>query len=322
VYQYPEQVLKNPLVDACIVAVPDHQHYDVACQVIDSRRDLFLEKPISFTIEEGQDLVRRVRRRRTVMQVGTQQRSDLYFRRVCELVRQGKIGKLQHMEVRLPQDSGVAQFEPMPVPANLDYDRWLGSVSYLPYTEQRVHPQADFSRTGWMQVEHLCAGMITNWGSHMIDIAQWGSGTEHTGPVRVRARSTYEDRGIWTVHTAIEGELEYADGLKLDLVSLPGGDARKPGVRFSGTDGWLDVVRGSFEAHERELLRWEPEPGAEILQVSRNHYADFLQATASRKDPVAPVEPAHRANTVCLLIAEAAKTGKELRWDPGSERQV
>ncbi len=322
VYSYPEQLLRQRDVDACVVAVADHNHTAVALDVVDAGCDLYLEKPITFTIEEGRELVRRVERKRAVFQSGTQQRSSLYFRRVCELVRQGKIGTLERVEIRLPQDHGSAIFEAMPVPEKLDYERWLGQQKHLPYTEKRVHPQADFSRPGWMQVEEFCHGMITNWGSHMIDIALWGSGREFTGPVSVRAKSTYEDRGIWNVHTRIEGEFTYADGLRMELLSLDAGDVRRPGVRFFGSEGWLDVVRGGFEAHDREILRWEPEPGQEILQVSKNHYEDFLNAVKSRKQPVSSAEVSHRSNTVCLLLAEAARSGHEIRWDPERERQV
>jgi len=322
VYQYPERLLRNRQVDACVVATADHNHFSVALQVIDAGCDLYLEKPITFSIAQGQELVRRVRRKRAVFQAGTQQRSSLYFRRVCELVRQGKIGILQHVEIRLPRDGGEATFEAMPVPARFDYERWLGPVQAMPYTEKRVHPQYDFSRPGWMQVEDFCHGMITNWGSHMIDIAQWGSGYERSGPVRIRANSTYEDRGIWTVHTKIEGSLEYACGLKMDLVSLSEEDPRQPGVRFTGDGGWLDVVRWSFSAHDRELLRWEPPVGKNILQISSNHYDDFLQSVKQRSDPVAPVDQAHRSNTVCLLLAQAARSGKEICWDPVNENII
>ena len=322
VYQYPEALLANRAVDACIVAVADHNHAAVALQVLHAGCDLYLEKPITFTIEEGKELVKQVRRRRAVFQAGTQQRSSLYFRRVCELVRQGKLGELTHVEIRLPRDGGMAVFEEMPVPANLDYKRWLGTKQGVSYTEQRVHPQADFSRPGWMQVEDFCFGMITNWGSHMLDIAQWGSGFELSGPTVVRAESTYEDRGIWTVHTKIEGQLEYANGLKMDLISLAPGDPRDPGVKFTGSDGWADVVRGSFEAHDRDLLRWQPEPGQEILQISKNHYEDFLNSVQSRRDPVSSVEQSHRSNSVCLLLAKAAKEKREIRWDPVKEVEV
>lgn len=322
VYQYPEQLLENRIVDACIVAVPDHNHTTVALEVVKAGCDLYLEKPITFTIEEGKELVDLVRREKVIFQAGTQQRSSLYFRRVCELARQGKLGELTHVEIRLPRDGGIAVFEEMPVPQNLDYQRWLGSRTGIPYTEKRVHPQADLSRPGWMQVEDFCFGMITNWGSHMVDIAQWGSGFELSGPTRVKAQSTYEDRGIWTVHTKIEGELEYANGLKMNLVSLASDDPRDPGVKFVGTEGWAGVVRGAFEAHDRDLLRWQPEEGREILQVSKNHYADFLESIISRRDPVAPVEQAHRSNSVCLLLAKAAKEKREIRWDPVNEREV
>ncbi len=322
VYQHPEVLLRNRFVDACVVAVPDHNHASVALQVIRAGCDLYLEKPITFTVKEGQSLVKAVRKRRAVFQAGTQQRSSLYFRRVCEIARQGRLGTLQHVEVRLPRDGGYADFEEMNIPRNLDYNRWLGKHPPMHYTEKRVHPQLDFSRPGWMQVEDFCYGMITNWGSHMIDIAQWGSGNELSGPVKVKAQSTYEDRGIWTVHTKIEGVLEYGNGLTMELVSLSGDDSRKPGVKFIGSDGWADATRGGFTAHDREVLRWKPDPGEEILKVSTHHHRDFLESIQTRSDPVAPVDQAHRSNTVCLLLAKAAKSGKTIQWDPRRERMI
>ncbi len=319
VYQYPSDILADSSIDAVVVATTDRSHASVTIAALEAGKDVYLEKPITFTVAEGQQLVRAVRSHQRIFQAGTQQRSSVYFRRVCELVRQGKLGQLRHIEVRLPTDYGSAPHTPMPVPENLDYEAWLSGAPHAPYTEARVHPQADFSRPGWMQVQDTCHGMITNWGTHMLDIALWGSGLGNDGPVRIEAHADYEDRGIWNVHTTIEASLSFPGGVSLDLVAIERNGGSRPGVRFVGSDGWAECRRGSFEASDRSLLRPMPKSEPAILPVSSNHYRDFLLAIRDRRDPIAPVEEAHLSGTYCLLIAIAARLGRPLVWDPSKE---
>lgn len=319
IYHRAEDLLKDRSIDAVLVAVPDHSHASVAIAAARAGKDIYLEKPLTYTVDEGRELVRAVRRNGCILQAGTQQRSSIYFRKVCELVRNERIGELRRIEVRIPMDEGYGDPMEMPVPDGFDYRAWLGKAPYKPYTEDRVHPQADFTRPGWMQVSDYGHGNITNWGSHMVDIAQWGNGTDLSGPVQIEAEATFEDRGVFDVHRRFRARNRYANGVELDLRTLDENEEIDPGVRFIGSNGWVACERGSFMAHDRDLLRWEPGPTDISLPRSTNHHADFLEAVRARRDPICPVEIAHRSNTVCLVNLISAKLGRPLRWNPDEE---
>lgn len=320
VYHNYNMVFKDRDIDAVFIATPDHQHAEIAIAAASEGIDVYLEKPLTYTIQEGQELVKAVRANNRIFQTGSQQRSSIYFRKVCELVRNNKIGKVHTVEVRIPADRGTAPTDPMEIPDNLNYRAWLGNAPEAPYSEYRVHPQEDFSRPGWMQVEDYCHGMITNWGSHMFDIAQWGLGTENTGPEFVEASAKFENRGLWDVHTEMSGESRFPDGITVKLNPvLKESEEASISVKFIGEDGWATCERGAFYASDRELLRWEPGEEDISLPVSTNHQADFLNAVRTRRDPIAPVEAGHRSNTYCLLHLISAKLKRPLKWNPEKE---
>jgi myo-inositol 2-dehydrogenase / D-chiro-inositol 1-dehydrogenase len=320
VYRDHRDLLRDRSNQIAVISTPDHAHYDIAMDALESGLDLYLEKPITFTIPEGRRLVGQVRSKGRILQTGMHQRSSLYFRRVCELVRNGKIGKLESIEVRIKQDFGHAPIDSMPVPDTLDYSAWLGRAPMKPYTEHRVHPQADLSRPGWMQVSDYSLGMITNWGTHMLDIALWGLGDQLKGVYTLSAEADFTPRGLFDVHQAMTSELTTPDGVVLKLFTMPDEDLRRPGVTFRGTEGWLDADRDGFSSHDRNLLRMEPGEGDVHLHMSSNHYRDFLQSVRSRQDPACPVEVGHRSNTLCVAYYIAARLGRTLRWDSESER--
>jgi predicted dehydrogenase len=204
----------------------------------------------------------------------------------------------------------------MEIPDSLNYDMWLGPTPKAPYTEDRVHPRDGFGRPGWLQIEQYCRGMITGWGAHMYDIAQWAMGEDQdSGPVQVQASAVFPDRGLFDVHTSFEARAEYANG-----VELVSGSGNPPGVRFTGSDGWISVQRGSFDAHDEDVLR-EPAGDDRItLYRSDNHMANFLQCLREGTQPAAPAEVGHRANSVCVTHHIAMKLNRALRWDPAQER--
>ena len=158
-------------------ATPDFWHGLIAILAASAGKDIYLEKPLTYSRVEGQKLVKAVRNSRVILQVGSQQRSSVYFLKACEIVRNRLIGQLEKITVWLPEDTGRGDPRPVPVPPNLDYDFWLGPTPEAPYSEDRVHPQMTYDRPGWMQIETYDRGMIANWGAHMIDIAQWANGT-------------------------------------------------------------------------------------------------------------------------------------------------
>ncbi|MEN8225570.1 MAG: Gfo/Idh/MocA family oxidoreductase, partial [Bacteroidota bacterium] len=186
VYQDYREMLMDPDIDAVIISTPDHWHAQPAIEAALAGKDVYLQKPASLTIQEGRQMSDTFSRTGQILQMGSQQRSLNpwpQFHRACELVRNGRIGDIRHVEVGLWGDP-AGEIEPeMPVPENLDYDMWLGSTPYTYYTEKGVHPQHNYSRPGWLRIEQFGAGMITGWGAHHIDTAHWGMDTEYTGPV-------------------------------------------------------------------------------------------------------------------------------------------
>jgi predicted dehydrogenase len=317
VYQDFRELLARDDIDGVTISTPDHQHAVIAVAAANAGKDIYLQKPLTYSIEEGKALVKAVRKNKVILQTGSQQRSSQYFRITCELVRNGRIGKLQSVDVTVPTDHGTGKADPMPVPENLDYDRWLGPTPDAPYTEHRVHPQNGYSRPGWLQIEVYCRGMITGWGAHMYDIAQWGLGTDvDSGPVEIEATADFPKRGLFDMHAGYKAEATYANGVK--LTSHTGGG----NVKFIGSEGWILASRGGFKAHDQNIFREKPGENDIHLYQSKSHMGDFLNSMKTRKDPICPVEVGHRSNSVCVIHHIAMKLGRKLKWDPKAEKFI
>lgn len=315
IYRDFRELLGRKDIDGVLIVTPDHWHAAHAVAAAKAGKDIYLEKPLTFTIAEGRKLVKAVQQNKRILQVGSQQRSSTYFLMACELTRNQCIGRLQTIRVWLPEDQGTGDPQEMPVPKNLDYNFWLGPAPEAPFSEDRVHPQRNYSRPGWLQIEQYCRGMITGWGSHMNDIAQWGNGTDETGPVEIEAEAEFPDRGLFNVHTTFRAEALYANGVRLIMET---GDPA--GVRFEGDKGWIFVQRGEIQASDKEILRQKISDEGIKLYRSSNHMKNFLECMRSRKDPAAPVEVGHRSNTICVMTHIAMKLSRKLRWDPQVER--
>ena len=306
-------------IDAVSIATPDHWHVLPAIAAAKAGKDIFLQKPLSLTIKEGRVLSDTVRRYGRIFQVGSQQRSDARWRRACELVRNGRIGKLHTVKVGFGVDPATRPEPPMPVPEGLNYDMWLGPAPWAAYTEKRVHPQKDYSRPGWLRIADYGAGMITGWGAHHNDIAQWGMGTEYTGPVEIEGQTEYPKDGLWDVHGDFSITYTYANGVK---VICADNKKNKQGVLFEGTEGWVYVMRGQVDAHPKSLL--SSTIGSDEIQLykSNSHKGNLIECIQSRHETVAPVEIAHRSCTVCLLGEIAMRLGRKLKWNPDKEEFV
>jgi len=311
------ELIARPDIDAVQIVTPDHWHAIPAIEAARAGKDLFVQKPLTYTLQEGRVLSDTVRRYGRVLQVGSQHRSNSRIRFGCELVRNGRIGKLHTVKVNLPTDPAGPVRSATPPPAELNYSTWLGPAPWADYVEDRVHPQNSLDRPGWLRVTDYCLGMITGWGAHYNDIAQWGMGTELTGPVEIEGRATYPTEGVWDVHGAFHIEYTYANGLKMICA-----DAKSDqlGIRFEGSEGWVFVDPSRVDAHPKSLLT--SVIGADEIHLceSRHHKQNFLDSVRSRKDPIAPVEVAHRSCSVCILGHIAMKTGCKLKWDPQQER--
>ncbi len=332
IYGDYKELLLNKSIDAVMITTPDHWHSQPAIEAALAGKDIYLEKPTSLTIKEGRLLSDVVRNKKVILQVGTQQRSSAQFRVAAELVRNGRIGKLETVKIGLPGDPSGPEATEMPVPKNLNYNMWLGSTPEVYYTEIRVHPQNSITdRPGWLRCEQFGAGMITGWGQHHFDSAAWGMDTELTGPVSIEAVAQFPKSGLWDVHGDFMSKAEYKNGITM-LTS--GGYPN--GIRYEGTEGWIFVTRGNYRATASDpipqgqsnppLSASDPKiltsvigPGEIHLYVSDSQQGNWLDCIKSRKEPISPVEIGHRACTVCLVTHIAMKLGRKLSWDPGKE---
>jgi len=331
-YRNYHDLLANKDVDAVVISTPDHWHCLIAIDAVEAGKDVYLQKPASLTIAEGRALSDAVQRSGRIFQIGSQQRSTVQFRYAAELVRNGRIGQIKTVEVGLPGDpSGEVEPE-MPVPKNLNYDMWLGSTPVVYYTEKRVHPQVGYDRPGWLRCEQFGAGMITGWGAHHIDSAHWGMDTELTGPVEIWGTAEFPKSGLWDVHGPFKTEALYANGVHM-IVS---GDFPN-GIKFIGTNGWIFVSRGNervtasdpvaklndstaLQSSDPKIIKSVIGPTEIHLPESKEHHLNWLESVKSRKEPIAPVEVAHRSCSACLLHHAAMKLMRKLYWDPARER--
>ncbi len=324
-YRDYREMLEDKSIDAVAISTPDHWHAQPAIEAALAGKDIYLQKPASLTIREGRQMADVIKKTRRVLQLGSQQRSDAHFRLACELVRNGRIGKIKQIFIGLPEDPAGEEAREMPVPSNLDYDMWLGSTPAAYYTEKRVHPQSNdlkvrYDRPGWLRCEQFGAGMITGWGAHHIDTAHWAMGTEFTGPVEVLASAEFPKKGLWDVHGPYHVSARYANGVEMYI-----SEKYPNGLRFIGEEGWIWVTRGaSLDASDPKILTSGFKPGETRLHVSprNDHHLDWLSSIRGRTEPVAPAEAGHRSCSACLIAWAAMKLRRKLTWDPEHERFV
>jgi len=298
-------------IDAVVVATPDHWHVPVSIAAVKAGKDVYCEKPLTLMIAGGRALCDAVKRYGRVLQTGSQQRSGSEFRNACELVRNGRIGKLHTIKVGIPGNNRKCPptWDAQPVPEGFDYDMWLGPAPWEPYTEQRCHYQFRF-------VLDYSGGQMTNWGAHYLDIAQWGNDADDTGPVEIEGKGDFPESGLFTTAKKVDITYTYANGVKL-LLTTGGGN-----TRFEGGDGWVFVTRGKIDAEPKSLLKEKTGPDEIHLYNSRDHKQNFLDCIKSRKDPIASAEIGHRSSTVCHLGNIAMLLGRKLKWDPKRERFI
>jgi predicted dehydrogenase len=318
-YKDYRELLLQKEIDAVLIATPDHWHALPAIHAAKAGKDVFLEKPLTLTIPEGRFLSNTIHRYGRVLQVGSQQRSDIRFRFAAELVRNGYIGQLKTVKVGFGKDPFTGIHPITKVPAELEYNMWIGPASYVPYIEQRVHPPKSYSRPGWLRTSDYCCGMITGWGSHHIDSAHWGMGTEYSGPLEIHGWAEYSRSGIWDVHGAFRITYDYANGARLICAD---NSRNKQGVVFEGSEGWVYVKRGYIDTYPKSLLNIVIRPHDVHLYKSNNHKRNFIDCIRNREEPVAPVEIGHRSGSACILGYIAMQLQHKLRWNPEREQFI
>ncbi len=316
VYRDFRDLLARADIDAVMISTPDHWHVPMAIAAARAGKDVSCEKPLTLCIVEGRVLSDTVERYHRVFRTDSEFRSHACFQRACELVRNGRIGKLHTIRTGVPAGDVAGPPAPtMPVPEELDYELWLGPAPAAPYTEKRVHPRRSYERPGWMRVRDYCEGMVTNWGAHLNDIAQWGNGTERTGPIEVEGTGQYPGDGLWEVLLNFEIQYRYAHGVRLFY------RVSRPYIRFEGSEGWIeaDYDTRSLKAQPESILNssW----GANDIHLPlKDEKRDFIDAVKTRGPTLADAEVGHRTTSLCQLGHIAIQVGRRLTWDPEKER--
>ena len=306
-------VLARSDIDAVMISTPDHWHVPMSIAAVKAGKDVCCEKP-TLTIAEGRILSDTVRRYARVYQTSTEDRSVSVYHRMAELVRNGRIGKLHTIHVKLPGGHSVRSVpdkthSPQPVPEGFDYDMWLGPAPWAPYTPGRIH-------WNWRWILDYSGGQLTDWGAHQVDTAQWGNDTESTGPIEIEGKGIFPSDGLYNTATHFHIVYKYANGVTL-IIESNGRD-----IRFEGSQGWLGNTgwRGKLEASSEKILNSVIGPDElHLYTCAAGEHRNFLDCVKSRKDPYFPVETGHRCCSVMHLGNISMMLGKKLKWDPEKE---
>ncbi len=317
-------LIARPDIDALCISTPDHWHAIPAMMGIRAGKAVYGEKPLALTIREGQMLVDAVNRYHCVWQTGSWQRSTAHFRFACELVRNGRIGKVHTVQIGIgagfQPPGGKVVYElppqpPMPVPDGFDYDMWLGPAPWAAYTEQRCH-------WNFRWILDYAGGQTTDWGTHHVDIALWGIDADRTGPLTVEGAGAFPRNGLWNAAADYHFHYTFANGVSMHV----GSTRHYPqGVRFIGPDGWVHVTRAGTTANPQSLLRETIGPNEINLprpagNERQGHRRDFLDCIRSRNKTIADAQVGHTAATACHLANIAMITGRKLRWNPNTQQ--
>ncbi|MCB8998467.1 MAG: Gfo/Idh/MocA family oxidoreductase [Bacteroidales bacterium] len=316
-YEHYQDLLNRTDIDAVVIATPDHAHAIIAIAACKAGKDVYLEKPMTFTIKEGQELRKAVRENHIVLAIGSQQRSDPNFQHAVKLVQSGALGKINLVNAYVGAPPTPYDLPEEPVPADLNWDLWLGPLpNYIHFNHEldppiSLDPEEDEKIWGaWRWYKEMGGGFTTDWGAHMFDIAQWGLGMDRNGPVEI------SPIGDGTKYMTFK----YASGTV--MTSEPFDEKLTKGVKFWGEKGWIEVARGYFNASDPEF---NPPPAAESAvpyETKASHHLNFIESVRSRRDPVVPVEIGHSSCTVCNLGNIACELKRTIKWDPATESFV
>jgi predicted dehydrogenase len=309
------ELLEKEKLDAVSLALPDHWHGIIYTEVVNKKLNVYGEKPICRTIKDGQIIVAAVKKNNIIWQTGSWQRSLYNFRRGAELAINGRVGKIKYIEVGLPDgNKGIGTPPVQPVPAELNWEMWLGPALKVPYR--------GVSHWDWRWILDYSGGQLTDWSGHHIDIANWGAGLEHTGPVEISGSGVYPVDGIFNVPVEYDFTGKYANGIEMRVANA----ARLPlgmGTTWHGDLGWIHVDRGDvLTASDPKILSEVIGENEIQLYKSENHWQNFIDCVRSGEQAIAPVEVAYRAISVGLLGEIAMTTGQTIKWDPDKEEII
>jgi predicted dehydrogenase len=318
VYSDYHKILERKDINTVVIAVPDFWHAIIAIDACKAKKDIYLEKPLTFTIDEGKKLVKAVRKNKVVLAVGSQQRSDFLFKHAVKLVQQGKLGKIREIKACVGAPPKFYDLPEEPIPADLDWKAWLGPTPYMHYNSQldpliTLNPEKNETIwAAWRWYKETGGGFTTDWGAHVFDIAQWALGMDNSGPVKI-------------IPPGVEGAkyLTYIYENGTVMTEEPWDEKENKGCKFIGENGWIEVARSVFNASNPE---WMPDKNKKEdgvpYETSEGHYENFLSACRKRTNPIVPVEIGHRSCTVCNLGNIAYELNRSLQWNPGKQQFV
>ncbi|MBL8816458.1 MAG: Gfo/Idh/MocA family oxidoreductase [Planctomyces sp.] len=312
IYGDYRKLLERTDLDAVVITTPDHWHALMTIHACQAGKDVYCEKPLSLTIAEGRRMVKAAREHSRIVQTGSQQRSSAEFWKACMLVRNGMLGEVQSILVGIPDPNHPGPIGPEEqVPAELNYDMWLGPAPFVPYHSKRVHYNFRF----WWDYS---GGQITNFGAHHLDIVQWALGMDNSGPVSAEGTAGFHPDKVHEVTESCRITYTYGNGVKVVLGQRQ--DDIPEGVTFIGSKGRVVVGRGRVSSTPSEIAETSLEDSSLIQLVrSTDHTQNFLESVKTRELPICDVEIGHRSATVCHLGNLVARLGRPIKWDPVSE---
>lgn len=330
IYENYQDMLEKQKLDVVLIGAPDHWHTKMVLDAVRSGKDVYCEKPLTLTIDEGKLLCKVVEESGRVVQVGSWQRSDARFRQALEMVHAGRIGKLEKVTVLMGKNTTGGPFEAAPIPRQFNWNLWQGQTPDVPYIPERSH----YTFRWWYAYS---GGEMTDTGAHHLDIAQWGIGAQHSGPVEIEATAKYPDvPNGYDVAIDYHAKYRYANGVELEVLDSPRGDHNRNGVMFEGDGGRLFVNRGVIAGKPVEELATKPLPREAFqlyahdntarpermgkIDAIKNHMGNFYDCTKSRKTPISDVVSQHRSASLCHLGNIAMRVGAKLTWDPAAEQ--
>ena len=333
IFEDYNDLLARDDIDVVLIAAPDHWHAKMLIDACRAGKDVYCEKPLTLTVDEGKLVTRVVAETGRVVQVGTWQRSDHNFRLACEMVQAGRIGNLQKVTVLMGRNTAGGPFETRPVPKHFNWDRWQGQTPDVPYLEERAH----YTFRWWYEYS---GGEMTDSGAHHLDIAQWGMGMQHTGPVEIIAEARFPEANGAAYNVALDyhAVYKYANGVTLEVLDRERGDYNRNGIMFEGDAGRLFVNRGTIAGKPAEDLAANPFGLGDFqlydadnfdrpirtgkIDAIKNHIGNFYDCTLSRQTPISDVVSQHRSVSICHLGNIAMRLGRPLRWNPEAEQFV
>jgi myo-inositol 2-dehydrogenase / D-chiro-inositol 1-dehydrogenase len=313
------ELLNRKDIDAVVISTPDFWHVPMGILAAKAKKHFTCEKPLSMSVHQGRDLVEALKKYPVINRTDSEWRSIRPQNLAVELVRNGKIGHLQSIEIMFPSDPTPVGIQvDMAVPKELNYEMWLGPMPFVPYTEKRVHEPFDLlKRPNWMRIDNYAQGMIANWGAHYFDVAQWANNSEYSGPIEVEGKGEFP-KSLWNTMINFKVKYRYANGVEMTCQQTP---TSTPSIKYVGSEGWIfvDGYPGKLTASNPNILTSTPIQNELDLSKTLWDKADFIEAIKNNRPTLEPIEVGHRTISIAQIGLIACQVGESLKWNPSKE---